>query len=143
MTSSWIAILDINQDHTLKLYRLDRTIYNASKEILPLDIYESASNLWGVWYLQENSWVLSISSTKTGNEFEFDFVNEDYALFVRNNSTGALLYNLNIETTTGTGVYINAIDDSDGSIVTVLTNDIIIDNEWKFLYEQFEVLGSK
>lgn len=144
MTSSGIALVDINRDFTMKVYKLDRNLYNASKEILPLEVYSSADSLGTVWYLQENAGVLSISTGSTVNDFEFDFVNHDYALFIRNNSTWSLLYTLNIENmTTGSGVYINPIDDSDPTVIKVLANDIIIDNEGRFLYEQFEVIGFK
>ncbi len=143
MTGLGYAYMDINQRHTLRLYQFDKTVFDATRELLPISVYESLESFWDVWYLQEDAGVLSISTTKTGNEFEFDFATYDYGLFVRNNSTWALLYSLNIETQTGTGVYINAIDDSDDSFIKVLANDIIIDNEWRFLTEQFEVIGTK
>lgn len=144
MTSSGIALIDINKDYTMKVYKLDRSLYDASKEILPLEVYTSGDNLGTVGYLQENAGVLSISTWSTVNDFQFDFVNHDYAMFVRNNSTGSLLYTLNIQDmTTGSGVYINPIDDSDPTVIKVLANDIIIDNQWRFLSEQFEVIGFK
>ena len=143
MTGSGHAYMDINQNHTLKLYQFDKTVFDATQELLPLSVYQSLDSFWDVWYLQEDAGVLSISTEKTGNEFEFDFATYDYGLFVRNNSTWALLYTLNIETDTGTGVYINAINDSDESFIKVLANDIIIDNQWRFLTEQFEVIGTK
>jgi len=143
MTSSGVALLDINQNNQMQLFVLDRDTYNHTKEIITTSSYSSADNLWGLWYLQENSGILSLSSTKTGNEFLFDFANHDYAMFIRNNSTGALLYTVRVETQTGTGVYINPIDDSDEVVLKALANDIIIDNEWRFLYDQFEVIGFK
>lgn len=143
MTSSGVLFLDINQDYKLKLYTLDREIFNTSKEIIPLEVYESPNSLWGVGYLQNNSGELGLSFEKTGDEFLFDFTNNDYALFVSNNSTGSLLYTINAQTESGTGVYINPIDDSDDVVIKILANDIIIDNEWRFLYDQFEVIGFK
>lgn len=143
MTSSWVAFLDINQDYKMKLYVFDKAVHDATKELISIQSYESNDNLWGLGYLQDNSWVLDLSFTKTGNEFEFDFNTNDYALFIRNNGTGTLLYNISVETLSWTGVYINPIDDSAASVIKVLANDIIIDNEWRFLYDQFEVIGFK
>ena len=143
MTGTWVALLDINQAYKMKVYTLDKTVYDTTKEILPTQVYESSNLLGTVWYLQEVSGILSLTWSITGDEFEFDFTNNDYALFINNNSTGALLYTLRIETTTGTGVYINAIDDSSETVLKSLANDIIIDNQWRFLYEQFEVIDFK
>lgn len=135
--------IDINKNFNLKLYRMDKSLYDSSKELTALEKFESAPIPGGIGYLQENAWVLSLSWTITGNEYDFDFKNNDYALFVKNNSTGALLFTLRAETNTGSWVYINAMRDDLWNTIRVLMSDIIIDNSGRFLYDQFEVIGFK
>jgi len=68
--------IDVNQDFSLKLYRFDKNLYNSSKELLVADVYESADIAGGIGYIQESWWVLSLSDSITGNEFDFDFQNQ-------------------------------------------------------------------
>ena len=99
---------------------------------------------WRLWYIQNNGTVSTGGlSIKTGNELIFDFINNDYAVFLNNNSTGTLFFNLRAYTTSGSWVYINGIDDSDTLINRFLWNDIIIDSDGKYMSNQFQVIWLK
>jgi len=136
-------VLDVNSNFKLKLYRFDRTQYNETRELFTLDILNSDEINGGIGYIQDDAWVLSLSSTKTWNEYSFDFQNNDYGLFLQNTSTWALLYSLRGESSTGVNMYINPIDDSDDIVIKVLANEMIIKWGGQFFTEQFEVVDFK
>ena len=58
---------------------------------------------------------MSLSSS-TGSAFDFDFTANDYALFIENTSSGALLYRITGETSSGNDIYLNPLRDDDPSI---------------------------
>jgi hypothetical protein len=83
---------------------------------------------------------LSLSYTLTGNEYNFNFTNNDYAIFVENTGTGSLLYRIRgEETTTGSGIYLTAIQDDDPSIMSFLGSHMLIDDEGKLIGNQYEI----
>ena len=127
----------------LKILKFDRSSYQNSYTLLPLDVSNGVWITTTVWYIQNNTWVLSLSRIKTWNEYEFDFSNNDYAVFISNNSTGSLAYKLTSETVTWTGIYINPINDSGTWIINIMSNHMIIWLEKNFIWENFEVTGSK
>lgn len=135
--------LDANKSFKIRIYQFDRLEYAETKQLFSTGTLNSDELAWWIWYIQNNSWALSISTTKTWNEYEFDFVQNDYAIFLLTTSTWALLYNISAETSTWTGIYINPIDDSGSEVIKVLANDMVIAWAWGFLTEQFEVIDFK
>jgi len=116
--------------------------YIATNELVSLWTLDWSGLAW-IWYLQNNAWVLSLSGWITWNEYVFDFLNNDYALFIKNNWTGALLYQVTWETTTGTWIYITPIDDSDSEIVRYIWNEILLDTDSRFVAKQTELIYKK
>lgn len=139
---SWILHFDLDKASDIKLVQFDRTVYDETNELRLMWTYNWILDAW-IWYLQENAWVLSLSTTKTWNEFLFDFVNNDYAIFLKNTETGALLYTISWETNTWTGIYITPIDDSDENIMRYLWNEIIIDSDWRYISKEIELIYKK
>ena len=135
--------LDVNGSFRMRIYQFDKLEYAETKQLFSTWTLTSEELAWWIWYIQNNSGALSLSVAKTWNEQEFDFVANDYAIFISSTSTWALLYNISAETPTGTGIYINPIDDSDDDVIKVLANDIVIAGAWWFLTEQFEVIDFK
>ncbi len=135
--------LDVNSSFKLKIFEFDRLEYAETKVLVSSWSITSDEIPWGIGYIQNDAWALSLSPTKTGNEFEFDFVANDYSLFLLATSTWALLYNISAETNTGTWIYINPIDDSASDVIKVLANDMVIWWIGWFLTEQFEVIDFK
>lgn len=139
--SSWNLYLDINESFRLVLYRIRSSDYDTTKELI---IEEKVTGTWeiaGIWYLQDD---MSLSATKTGNEYNFDFTVNDYALFLENTSTGALLYRVRWEDAlTGSGIYLNPLQDDDTSIFWYLWSHMLIDEEERLIWSQFEVFGLK
>lgn len=153
-----VKMWDVNQAHVfintfntqelsydIKILEFDREVYKNQFTLLPLNSYEGKNIDEYLWYIQldwsDNS--LSVAKEKTWNEFEFDFQNKDYAIFIANNSTSLLSYHLEAYTTTWSGIYINPIDDSGSGTISVLANHIIIWWEKNFIWENFEMIGSK
>ena len=136
-------MLDANKWFKIRIYQFDKLEYAETKQLFSTWTLTSDALAWGIGYIQNNAWALSLSTTKTWNEYEFDFVTNDYAIFLLSTSTGAILYNISAETLTGTGIYINPIDDSDEDVIKVLANDMVIAGAGWFLTEQFEVIDFK
>jgi hypothetical protein len=141
-TSSGHLYLDIDSPFRMILYRMSPTAYNTTWELVIQEIITGTGQSASIGYLQKN---LSLSAVKTGTgEFAFDFVNNDYALFIENTSTWALLYRLRWENAlTGSGIYLNPLKDNDISVFSFLGSHLLIDEEQKLLGNQFEILGLK
>lgn len=135
--------LDVNKAFRLKIFQFDRLEYAETNQLISTWSITSDEIAGGIGYLQNDAGVLSLSPTITWNELDFDFVANDYALFILNTSTWALLYNISAETNTGSGIYINPVDDSGVDVIKVLANDMVIGWIWWFLTEQFEVIDFK
>lgn len=140
-TSTGSLLLDINKDHRLILFRMNPSDYDTTKEFIITQQVTGTGQLASIWYLQDD---MSLNSTITWNEYVFDFVNHDYALFVENTSTWALLYRIRGEEIgTGSGIYINPLDDDDNSIFGYLGSHVLIDDSGRLIWNQFEVFGLK
>lgn len=153
-----VKIWDVNNGHlflntfntedlnySIKILEFDRTVYEEQYTLLPLDSHEwkEIKNYLGYIQKDPDTWFLSVAKEKTWNEFVFDFSTKDYALFIANQSDSILSYHLEWYTDTGSGIYINPIDDSATWSITVLSNHIIIGWEKNFIWENFEVIWSK
>ena len=135
---------DISPEYDIKILEFDRDTYKNKYTLLPVNSNEGKWLTDFVWYIQKSSTgSLSISKEKTWNEYDFDFWNNDYAIFLSNNTDSAMSYHLESETPTWSGIYINPIDDSWSWTIKFLSNHIIIWGEKNFIWENFEVIGSK
>lgn len=140
--TSWYLYFDVDKNSGIKLVKFDKSRYNQTNELV---IKESLSwsLLASIWYLQYNSGTLSLSGTITWNEYTFDFVNNDYAIFLKGTWTWTLLYNITGKTTTGSWIYINPINDSNKDYVKYLWNEIIIDSVWHYISKENELFFKK
>lgn len=139
---SWVLYFDIDKPSEIKLVQFDEIAYFETNELIVLTTLVWNLSSW-VWYLQNNSWILSLSETLTWNEFQFNFLNNDYAIFLKNTWTWALLYKISWETTSWTGIYITPIDDSDDNIIRYLWNEILIDEKWRYISKETELIYEK
>ncbi|MCH2188233.1 hypothetical protein MK079_00185 [Candidatus Gracilibacteria bacterium] len=132
--SSEIPIIDI------KILRFDAGIYQQTGELVLNASYEGNSISTPGGYLQRsgnNS--VSFSGSRTGQEFVFDFHLYDYALFLSNQGTRDIFYQLSSEsgtgTTTGTGIYIVPVHETENEI-NILSNHIFLDDERNIFFDQ-------
>ena len=135
--------LDVDRDFDMKILQIDKNRYDTTNELLALS---KAETIWipaSIWYIQTNSWALSLSWWLTGNEYVFDFVANDYAIFLDNQWDGVLTYVLSGENASWSGVYINPIDDSGVSSIKYLWAEIIQDVEKNYIGKIFEVVSKK
>ena len=145
---NWYLFIDLftvtwNINYNMKVLEFDRDAYKNKFTLLPLNITEWLSLTGSLGYLQNNSWSLSLSSVKTGNEYKFDFKNKDYWIFIINNNDTNLSYRLRWETSTWTMIYINPINDSQTWVIESLSNHIIIWWEKNFIWENFTIVWDK
>lgn len=139
-TWSWYLKVDINGDHAMFLYEIDRDIYNDSNEMVVNSVLTGTWQSGGVWYLQDD---LSIA-TGTGSAYNFNFIENDYALFIENTGSWALLYQIRWESSvTWSWIYINPIDDTDESVLSYLWSHVLVDDQWKLIWDMFEVFWLK
>lgn len=145
--SNGFMYLDLFSDsdivYDLKVIEFDRDKYRDEFTLLPINSYEGIDLSWEFWFIEENSWVLSLSSVQTWNEFNFDFTNKDYAIFIINKWESDLSYRLSSQTSTWTGVYINPIDDSKIWTIETMVNHIIIGWEKNFIWDNFIIVWAK
>jgi hypothetical protein len=137
--SSWHLHLDMDGDHRLILYRINASTYNDSNEIIIEETIRGGNQVADIWYLQND---LSLDNSTAG-AYDFDFVNNDYALFVENHSSGALLYQIRWEDSSGSGAYITPLMDNDISLFSFFWSHMLIDEEWRLIWDQFEVFWLK
>lgn len=141
--SSARVYLDIDKDFWIKVVRFSKARFDASNELIALDSLSTENNYAGIGFIQDSGTVSTWWLTPTGSEYDFDFTNNYYAIFLKNYSTGTLLFQMRAYTSTGAWIYINPIDDSDSTVTRYLWNDIIIDSEGRYIYNQFEIVWLK
>lgn len=145
-TTEAIMYLDINNilnnNYDLTIFEFDKTKYTTSMELTPIKkiIWKNLINSY--WYIQNNSWVLSISETLNWNEYIFDFQNKDYWIFISNYSWN-MFYRLSSQKLDWTWIYITPVDDSQTWIIEVIANNIILDVENNFLWENIKIISNK
>ena len=139
--SSWNLYLDIDSWFRLVLYSISSSDYDETKELIVNSTVVGTWQLAWIWYLQDD---LSLSASKTGAEYDFDFTANDYALFLENTGTNSLLYQVFWEdAVSGSGVYLNPLKDDDVSIFSYLWSHMLVNDEGKLIGNQFEIFGLK
>ena len=142
----WNLALDISSSSELKyrvkIIEFDKLLYDSSKELSPIKIYNSNVLNLNFWYIViDSNWLISLNKNKLWTEYKFDLKNKDYAIFIENNWTWALRTQLSWEEfTSGKKIYLNAINDSyDDKIETLVNHIIISDNSYiKWDYKKIE-----
>ncbi|NUJ97707.1 hypothetical protein HGA92_02870 [Candidatus Gracilibacteria bacterium] len=138
-----VLYLDINSPFSIRVVRFDRDSFEDFGELSSVQMIQELDQTARIGYIQNDGSVSTGGIIQTGNEYIFDFTNNDYAVFLSNSSTGTLFFTLKGYTDNGTGVYINPIDDSDSQLIRYFGGDILIDSEKRYLYKQFETISAK
>ena len=138
--SSWYLYFDVAADHRMRLFEIDKNNYNATNEIIVTNQTQGQIQTAGIGYLQND---MTLSSW-TGSAYNFDFTIHDYAIFIENASTGALLYQITgQDAVTGSGIYLNPLKDDDASLFSYLGSHMIIGNRGELIGTQLELFGLK
>ncbi len=142
-SSNWILYFDIDEKVDLKIVEFSKTKFDTTWELIALETYNYSSTGWEIGYLQNIGWTLSFSDISTVQDFIFDFKNNDYAIFMKNNSTGTIFYRIRwYDKTTWKWLYIVPIDDSDSAIIKILWAWIIKSGA-DYIYKILEIVGQK
>lgn len=108
-------------NYNIKVVKFDKNTYKSQNTLVPIEIAESAILTTSWWYIQLNNWVISLNLSSGTN---FDFKNNDYAIFIQNNSGSSIQANLkwyfNLEPIT-----LNAVNDWNYPNIDLLVNHII------------------
>lgn len=147
--TDWKLFLDIfseenNLDYELKIVEFDKSYFDSSSSLITTNIY-SISNLQdNSWYIQLNWGDLSLNNSTTWNEFSFDFLNKDYAIFVKNNWEKSLSYKINWEENiTWKQIYLNPIDDSKNFFIETYVNHILESQDGNYFWENDIIIWKK
>jgi len=142
-TSTWILHFDIDGKIDLKVVEFNKSRFKDYWELLAIKTYNYSSTGWKIWYLQNNSWLLSFSDIPTTSDFIFDFKNNDYWIFMENTSTWTILYRIKwYEKPTMKWIYLVPFDDSDDIIIKYLWASIIKKGS-DYIYKILEILDTK
>ncbi len=141
-TINWSLYLTLNKRSIVYLYQFNKEKYNKFNELKEISKLDGVLEAWE-WYIQNNGWVISLSSTG-GNDYVFDFATYDYAILLENTTNEVLSYNIKwYDNNSNKDIYIVPIDDSDEVLLKYLGNSIVIDDEKRLISEQKEVVSSK
>ncbi|MFA5917263.1 MAG: hypothetical protein WC850_03475 [Candidatus Gracilibacteria bacterium] len=120
--------LNINNDSIIKVVKFDKAKYTQNKELSIIESFEGSISA-GSGYIEKNLGVLSLNTSIGPNTYNFDFQNNDYAIFVRNNGIGVLNYKITgIDLTISKPIYLSPLNDSYPNEIKVLSSYIIIDS---------------
>jgi hypothetical protein len=159
----WFLFLDVftfwwNLDYDIKIIQFDRDAYKDRFTLLPTAVYETSWVNQNYWYIQLNWNTMSLSPYKTWNEFEFNFSEHDYSIYLTNRIWENLAYKLsweerpNVWTWPSSSwdlnekwreIYINPIDDSKPWVIEVIANHIIAWWDKNYIWENFLMVWSK
>lgn len=135
-SSSWYLLFDIDKSFDIKILEFDRQRYESVNELHVLSSIDYSSGSWSLGYIQDDG------SLALPGWYEFDFSQRDYGIFINNTWTGVLLYQITGESLSGSGMYINPIQDHETSTIGLLWNDILM-YDGKYLSKQKEITISK
>lgn len=133
--------LDIDNPYSIKIAELDKTQFESIQEMRILTENITSFSTGGIGWVMPD---LTLSGVKDWAKV-FDLKNKDYAIFLSfsgnltNTWIDFLKYKISMENENGSGIYIVPIDDSTSGITKYLGTDILIDQEGKYRYKQFEV----
>ena len=136
-------LLDVDQPYWFQLVKFDKTKYLATKELIPTQIITSTSWAWRIGYIQTDGSIATTWLTPTGSEYNFNYTTDMYGLFLSNQGTQTMLFSLKASTSTGAGIYISPIDDSSNTLIHFLGNDILVDQDNKYIGSEFDVVALK
>lgn len=140
--SSGSLHLVINNNSTIKVVKFDRTKYTQNKELFVTESFEWTISAWS-WYIEKSWTTLSLAWSIWLSNYNFDFQNYDYAIFVKNNWIWALNYKISwIDINTSKSIYISPVNDSYPKEIKVLSSYIIIDS-WIYIWKQSEYIKLK
>lgn len=135
------VFLDSDKEFRLVLYKIDKIRFNDTGETIIQDSIFWTWQLASLWYIQDTP-DLSLSATwATGrNDYIFDFNSNDYAIFIENTSTGALLYQLHVEEATPTWqlVYSVPLKDDEPTLISYLASHIFVDTTGRLISDMRE-----
>jgi len=141
--TQWYIYLESNASFDIRIVRLDKDAYNDFNELRIIESWESTSEISASqWFIQSDftlaespvfasDWVTVIARNPAWNEFNFDFSNNDYAIFLRNRDpNNILLYKNRVISFDGSQVYFVPVQDHNLNISSVLWNHIIFWDNW-------------
>jgi hypothetical protein len=137
--NQWYLKLSVNTGSTIKIVKFDRSRYTQNKELFVTESFEWDSTILS-WYIHKTWNTLSLVWS-IWSSYGFDFTNNDYAIFIKNNWTWILNYKLTWDTLTK-WIYINPINDSYPKEIKIMSYYITI-NSWIYIWDLSEYIKIK
>lgn len=134
---------DLSYDISLVVFNKEDYTNNNTLKVLEEYNWENLnSSFWYLSFDENNNLILS--KTDSSNNIDFDFVNKDYAVFIKNKGLSSITSNISVETNTTPKkqVYMNPIDDSKESEIEILSNHLII-SWFDYIWDNKIIIKSK
>ena len=143
----WVVYLDINWPFDLRIVRFDRLSFNQLNQLIILeDTTMSSSSSWS-WFIQSDGVLIDSDISDfilSWSEYEFDFLNNDYAIFIRNTwIDNTLTYQVMLRDISWGKVYFVPVSDDTESSISFLGSHIIFSENGIPIWEMQEIIWSK
>lgn len=124
----------------LRVTEFRKSDFDQYGDLVPIDKNEfSISTSWS-GFLQDNG---TLSATISGNEFEFDFINKNYAIFLKNTQANVVIYNYYFENSQWQKIIILPVQDDKNDVFSWLWYNMIINSSGRYIYKLQEMFTSK
>ena len=139
-SASGSLFFEIDTPVELRITQFRKTDFDQYGDLVPINKDEfSISASWS-GFLQDDG---TLSSTMSGNEFEFDFINNNYAVFIKNQQANVAVYNYYFQNSLWQKIIILPIKDDNDSVFSYLWYNMIINNSGRYIYKLQEMFTSK
>lgn len=138
-TASWVLFFETNIPVELRITEFRKADFDQYGELIPIDKTQLSIST-GSWFLQNDR---TLSQVITNDEIVFDFVEKNYAIFLKNSETQTAKYNFYFENNLGQKIIIFPIADHINNVFSYLWYKIIINSSGRYIYKLQEIFTSK
>lgn len=124
----------------MRITEFRKSDFDQYGELIPINKNEFTISASGTGFLQNNG---TLSASITGWEFNFDFVNRDYAIFLRNQDSSVAIYELYFQNNSEEKIISLPIRDDISNVFSYLWYNIIINSSGRYIYKIQEMFTDK
>ncbi len=138
-TASWVLFFETDTPVELRITEFRKADFDQYGELVPIDKNQLSIST-GSWFLQNDG---TFSQVITNDEIVFDFVEKNYAIFLKNSETQVAKYTFHFENNLGQKIIIFPIADHINNVFSYLWYKIIINSSGRYIYKLQEIFTSK
>ena len=130
----------INRPVDIRITEFRKSDFDQYGELIPIDKNEFTLSASGTGFLQNNG---TLSTNITGWEFNFDFVNRNYAIFLKNQDSNVAIYDLYFQNGSAEKIISLPIRDDIANVFSYLWYNIMINSSGRYIYKMQEMFTDK